>query len=71
MHWWYITAGDLRQVDEIINLHGRNVPAPPKFSPPPVPSPANNKRLNPNTAKYVSLIILTLSQTLLPTRNIH
>ncbi len=45
---------DLRQADEVINIHGRIVPAPPKFTPPSVPSPNTNKRQGPNSAKYVS-----------------
>ena len=44
---------EIREGTEMIDVHGRRVPAPPKLNPPPVPSPSS-RRPSISAAKYVS-----------------
>ena len=43
---------------DMIDVHGRRVPAPPRKAPPPVPSP-NARRPSISNIKYVSIYICT------------
>ena len=43
---------EILEGSELIDVYGKRVPAPPKLTPPPVPSPSN-RRSSISSAKYV------------------